>query len=116
MTVRAPRLPTEQEMKEMIEEAHHNQYKNDYPEFIEWLAKNACIAVFDNYRQNYGGYSGKLMMVAWPTMTGHYEVYIWINDRICRVSYEWTVVDHDINVMISEYLLRVNSQKVKGNG
>jgi hypothetical protein len=94
MTIKAPRMPTPQETREMIE-CHHNTHRSDGLEVIEWLAENACIAVFDNYQQNYGSYSGKLMMVAWPSMPEHYEVYIWLYGKICYVPFEWTMADRE---------------------
>ena len=99
-----PRKPTSREMREMIE-CHHSMHRNDNIEFFEWLAEQACITVFDRYQQLYGKSYDKLMVVVWPTRLEHYQLFAWVKGRISFVPFEWTVADHEKNVMMANWLL-----------
>jgi|SRR5947207_8156918 len=79
-----PRIPTEAEKEELLEEVITQKYSNppsdegrqDDADAIE----NASIAVFDNYITDSPGYAGKLMVVVWSGDPSFTETYTW--DRI----------------------------------
>jgi len=79
MKTNAPRVPTEEEKKELV--AYNVQRKYTNPSLEEYeqekgLTEDAYIAVFDNYVSDSPGYAGKVMLVVWgyPKLT---EVYTW---------------------------------------
>ena len=49
-------------------------------------AKNAYIAVFDDYQTGCPGYCGKLMSVVWDGSPSTYDVFIWPNGNLQQVD------------------------------
>ena len=83
-----PRVPTREEINELIQFLLQYDYRNDEAERqdIEGFVESASIAVFDNYITSSPGYSGRLMVVVYgggPEMT---ETYTWVKENESAIA------------------------------
>lgn len=79
MEKRIPRLPTEQELRE-IATIERSDREPDISEAMSFL-QNACVAVFDSYTPDTPGYAGKIAIVVWPAGAEMITVYGWKNNE-----------------------------------
>ena len=82
-----PRLPSEEEIEQLIslEMAWLNAEVEIKPdpenrETIEGFLKGSVVSVWDRYTTDSPGYSGKIMVVVWPTMD--VSQYTWEDGKI----------------------------------
>lgn len=81
-----PRRPNDQELKQLQEFILKSEYEAPGTEDRQEVSDQvlgAYIAVFDYYVTDSVGYSGKIMTVVWPTSPGRYELYYWVEGKIC---------------------------------
>jgi hypothetical protein len=91
--VTQPRQPTEKEINELVEwdlegdEAlSHPKPTGEELEDLRSTMTDAYIAVFDDYQGYYSTYSGKVMMVVWPWIHNHFDLFIWPDGKLTRVT------------------------------
>ena len=85
-STRIPRSPTEEEIKElalwiMNETTAKTPDEEDVAEATS-IAKDAYVAIFDNYITDSPGYAGKVMCVVWSGSPTFYNTFIYEDGKL----------------------------------